>query len=236
MKAPVELAVFDLSGTTVADGDAVNRALRGALEAAGLAVAPSDADAVMGLPKPVALELLIRRRAGQRAEPLLARLREIHADFEERMVRAYSEDPDLAEIPGVSEVFRVLRAHGIKIAYNTGFGRGIAQVLLDRMGWLRLGLIDQGITSDEVPRGRPYADMIISLMSSLRIAEAKRVIKIGDTPADLEEGTNAGCGMVVGVLTGSHTRDQLLRYPHSLLLESVRELPGALELTERLPR
>ena len=48
----IELVVFDMAGTTVNDEDAVNRCVRDALGAAGLAVSPADVNRVMGLPKP----------------------------------------------------------------------------------------------------------------------------------------------------------------------------------------
>ena len=41
------------------------------------------------------------------------------------------------------------------------------------------------------------------------VAESGLVVKIGDTPADMEQGLAAGCGLVVGVTYGTHTREQL---------------------------
>ena len=48
--------------------------------------------------------------------------------------------------------------------------------------------------------------------------------KIGDTPADLGEGTQAGCGMVVGVTSGAFPRAELLKEPHTHLIEQIPEL------------
>ncbi|MBO0703416.1 MAG: hypothetical protein J2P38_10820 [Candidatus Dormibacteraeota bacterium] len=45
---------------------------------------------------------------------------------------------------------------------------------------------------------------------------------------DLQAGTNAGAGFVVGVGTGSFTLDQLARTPHTHLLASTAELPSLL--------
>jgi 2-aminoethylphosphonate-pyruvate transaminase len=55
-------------------------------------------------------------------------------------------------------------------------------------------------------------------------SDPRRVAKIGDTPADLGEGTAAECGFVVGVTSGSHTRDELLPHPHTHLVETLDEL------------
>jgi phosphoglycolate phosphatase-like HAD superfamily hydrolase len=65
-------------------------------------------------------------------------------------------------------------------------------------------------------------------LARLGVHDPLRVAKVGDTKADLEEGTNAGCGLVVGVVTGSATREQLRTWPHTHVLGSVAELPGLL--------
>src|SRR5262249_13771038 len=46
------------------------------------------------------------------------------------------------------------------------------------------------------------------------------------TPADLAEGTAAQCGFVVGVTSGSHTRDELAACAHTHLVDTLRELPA----------
>jgi phosphoglycolate phosphatase-like HAD superfamily hydrolase len=94
------------------------------------------------------------------------------------------------------------------------------------MGWERASLIDASITSDEVSRGRPAPDMIQELMRRLGITDPARVAKVGDAPADLQEGTNARCGWVIGVTEGTHTRAQLELFPHSHLVRNVGELMG----------
>ena len=64
----------------------------------------------------------------------------------------------------------------------------------------------------------------------LGVTDPRRIAKVGDTPADLLEGKNAGCGMIVGVTEGTHTREQLQSFPHTHLIGSVAELPALLGL------
>jgi phosphonatase-like hydrolase len=218
----IELVVFDMAGTTVNDEDAVNRCVRDALEAVGLVVASADVNRVMGLPKPQAIARLIEQYG--RSADLGARLESIHRDFVRRSMDFYGSDPSVHEIPGASRVFDRLRSAGVRIALNTGFNRAITEVILDRMRWG--GRIDATIASDEVSRGRPEPEMIRELMRRLGVSDASRVAKVGDTPADLEEGHNAGCGWIVGVTSGSHTRGQLAAFPHTHLVESIRDLPA----------
>jgi phosphonatase-like hydrolase len=223
----IELAVFDMAGTTVNDDDSVNRCVRAALGQAGLPVKASDVNAVMGIPKPEALAILIAQSG--RGDELRDRLDAIHHDFVARAIEFYKRDPSVHEVPCATAVFETLQERGIRVALNTGFDRAIARVILDRLGWSTRGLIDASICSDEVARGRPHPDMIFRLMESLGITDPRRVAKIGDTPADLQEGYNAGCGLLVGVTRGTHTRQQLAGHPHTHLIETIAEFPGLLE-------
>jgi len=146
------------------------------------------------------------------------------------MIQFYRDDPGVGEMPGASKTFALLKKHDIRVALNTGFSRDITSVLLQRMPWMNVGLVDDTICSDEVPRGRPYPDMIFTLMKKLKVESSSSVAKVGDTPSDLQEGNSAGCGWVIGVTNGSHTREQLLPYPHTHVIGSVVELPIVWEL------
>jgi phosphonatase-like hydrolase len=225
----IELVVFDLAGTTVDDGDAVNASLRATLACWGIEADPAVVNTVMGLSKPEAIRLLLEQLGQPRGlTPSVDQVNAIHEDFTSRMRHYYASDPAVREIPGASAVFAALRRAGIKVALNTGFFRPIVAVLLARLGWSCPGVIDADVTSDEVPRGRPYPDMIRHLMARLGIADSRRVAKVGDTRTDLEEGANAGCGLVIGVTTGSFSREQLQACPHSSIVGSVAEVPALL--------
>jgi phosphonatase-like hydrolase len=223
----IELVIFDMAGTTVNDDDGVNRSVRAALAHAGITATRDAVNQVMGIPKPVALARLIE--SSQRPERL-AELDAIHADFVARMIRFYQTDPSVYEIPGATDTFRRLKQGGIKVALDTGFSRDIVEVLLARLGWNNSRWIDATVTSDDVERGRPAPDMALRAMRELGVSDPKRVAKVGDTPADLEEGTSAGCGLVIGVTAGSHTADQLKPHPHTHLVHTIADVPGLLGL------
>jgi phosphonatase-like hydrolase len=216
----IELAVFDMAGTTVEDGDAVRNCLRATLAAVG---APLDRDAVtpvMGLPKPEALRRLLLS-AGKSAEP--ADVAPLHADFIRRIVEYYRTDPAARALPGAADSFRRLRAAGVKVALNTGFSSDIVEVLLRRLGWSIPEVVDGCVCSDQVPHGRPHPDMVQALMRRFGVADPRRVAKIGDTVADLAEGEAAGCGLNIGVATGACSVEELRRHPHTHLVPSVVE-------------
>jgi 2-aminoethylphosphonate-pyruvate transaminase len=222
----VDLVVFDMAGTTVHDDDAVNDSLRGALSGvAKCLVTRDEVNVVMGIQKPVAIRHLLESKGQQ---PTEAFVNQIHDDFVDRMLKFYRSSPDVREIDGVSDLFRWLKSQGIKIGIDTGFNRPIAQTILDRLGWEKRGLIDVSVTADEVVAGRPAPFMVFRAMEKLGLTKVSRVVKVGDTPSDLHEGTNAGCGLVVGVTQGSHTADELRPHPHTHLIPTVQDLPRIL--------
>jgi phosphonatase-like hydrolase len=223
----LKLVVFDMAGTTVEDLGSVNRSFREALAAVGLDADPKSVDAVMGLPKPEAVRTLIG--ASGRAD-LLPVADAIHADFVARMIAFYEHDPSVREVPGIGRVFERLRARDVSIALDTGFSREIADVILRRLGWDGAGPIAASVTSDEVPRGRPHPDMIHYLMARLGVDRPDEVAKVGDAPADLKQGTNAGCTPVIGVTWGTHTRSQLEVYPHTHIVDDLDALLLVLRL------
>jgi len=223
----IDLVIFDLAGTTVRDdGNIVGECLRAALAQAGVEADPDTVKGVMGLPKPEAIQRLVA--ASPAHLQLASRIAEIHADFAARMRQFYASDPCVTEIPGAAAAFERCRASGIRVALDTGFSRDILDVVLARLGWRSGETIDATLASDEVARGRPHPDLIHRLMEQLSVRNASRVAKVGDTPADLEEGTRAGCALVIGVTQGSHTRSDLLASPHTHLVETVREVPDLL--------
>jgi phosphonatase-like hydrolase len=223
----IELVVFDMAGTTVYDGDAVNASFRATLAGWGIAAEPAAVNAVMGLPKPEAIRILLDQLGRPLGvAPSAENVHAIHEDFTRRMREHYATDPGVREIPGAAAAFAALRRAGIKVALNTGFFRPVTAALLARLGWGSPAVIDADVTSDEVPHGRPHPDMIRHLMARLGVRDALKVAKVGDTKADLEEGTNAGCGVVIGVTTGSCSRQQLAAWPHTHILESVAEVPA----------
>jgi phosphoglycolate phosphatase-like HAD superfamily hydrolase len=129
----IQMVVFEMAGTTVHDEDGVNRWIREALEAVGIAADPVDVNRVMGLPKTETIAILIERDG--RADDLGDRVEEIYRDFVRRALALYATDPSVREVPGASEVFDRLRAAEIRVALNTGFSREITDVILERLGW-----------------------------------------------------------------------------------------------------
>jgi phosphonatase-like hydrolase len=223
----VELVVFDMAGTTVRDDDAVNDCLRQAL-APFASVSRSEVNTVMGYPKRVAIRDLLLLKAPRGEDVSAGLVESIHDDFLARMIRFYETAPGVEPMPHAVEVFSQLKAAGVKLALDTGFSRLIVEAILSRLGWAGTGLLNATVASDEVPRGRPHADLIVKAMALTGVTESRRVAKVGDTPSDLLEGVAAGCGWVIGVTNGTHAREQLAVHPHTHLIGDLSELPAIL--------
>ncbi|MEK6780611.1 MAG: HAD hydrolase-like protein [Bacteroidota bacterium] len=229
-----QLVVFDLAGTTVNDNKDVHRVLKKALANFDVNISIEDANEVMGIPKPIAIEKLIRKRYHGSMDIISDWIKEIHELFVEEMIYFYRTDLSVAEKDGVSETFKKLKANDIKVVVDTGFDRPITNAILQRMGWERNHLIDASVTSDEVLRGRPYPDMIFKAMELTSIRDISKVAKVGDTVSDLQEGNSAGCGLVIGVTTGAFSKQELEKEEHTHLIKQIPEIMEILGLKSHL--
>lgn len=225
----IDLVVFDLAGTTVYDNKDVHRVLKNVLQQVGVYISIDDANRVMGIPKPVAIRQLLT----EQHHPLITKefIDAIHNSFVSQMVEFYKTNTEVKEKEGVSDTFKKLKAAGIKVVVDTGFDRIVTNAVLDRMGWQKQGLIDASVTSDEVERGRPHPDLIFKAMELTHIANVKRVAKVGDTASDLQEGSSAGCGLVIGITSGAFSREQLETEIHTHLITQIPEIVEILEIT-----
>ncbi|WP_420037419.1 phosphonatase-like hydrolase [Streptomyces sp. cg28] len=220
----IELAVFDMAGTTIEEHGAVYEALRHAVEATGVTVDPADLQTWMGTDKREAIAALVRIGGGTPDADLVERQYEV---FRTYLKQRYEEVPP-EPIAQADKTFDELRARGVKIALTTGFSADVALPLLASLGWSveEGGNLDAVVTADEVRRGRPAPYMIHRAMEKCGVLDVRTVLVAGDTVVDLEAGTHAGAGVVVGVLTGQLTREQLEAHPHTHVVDSVADVPG----------
>lgn len=224
----IELVICDLAGTTVKDNRDVHRVLQQAMGKFDINITLEEANQVMGIPKPVAIKMLLESIDSQHPLNNPADIAHIHEVFVSDMVSFYQQDPSVEEKAGVTKTFRLLKDAGIKIGLDTGFDRKVTNAVINRMGWLAQGLVDLSVASDEVERGRPHPDMVHKAMMLLGIKDSKHVAKVGDTPSDLEEGFNAGCGLVIGITSGAFGAEELQKHRHTHLIGKIPELPDIL--------
>lgn len=219
------LAALDMAGTTVDEGGLVYRVLSDSVgDAIGAPVPVDVLHRWKGTSKEEAIEGILRD-LGEDASR--SRVEEVFGVFRERLDAAYREQP-ARPIPGVLETFETLRSAGVKVVLQTGYSADVAAALLSGLEWRVGETVDALITSDMVALSRPAPYLVFRAMEETGVTDVRRVLTAGDTPNDLGMGTNAGAGFVCGVLTGSFSREQLAKEPHTHILDSVAELPNLL--------
>lgn len=238
MMSKIKLVVFDLSGTTVEDDNAVAKCLHQAAREHGLEVTLEEFQKTIGTNKIHLYQYMIARSQGrevriedfekydfpeirQEAMQIFGRYSVIMLDYYKQNVQA---------MPGAEHTFRWCRENGIKVATDTGFHRDINRAIMEGLGWLEGGLVDIAVDVESTNGvGRPAPYMIFYAMEQLGVQSVREVIKVGDTPADLLSGWNAGCAGNIGVLSGANPIDVLGKYRHTHILKSVSELPKLIE-------
>jgi len=220
----IKLVVFDIAGTTVKDEKSVHRILINTVSKFGYNVSIDEVNAVMGYPKPFAIEELLKLKEKNEDKITLEFVNNIHEVFETKMLDFYKNSSDVVAVNNAEETFLLLKKLGIKVALDTGFSKKITDVIVDKLKWKKNGLIDAYISSDEVKDGRPYPYMIQTLMSKLEIESSEEVAKVGDTISDLQEGNNAACKYVIGITTGAFTKTQLQNHPHTHLVDNLLDI------------
>jgi phosphonatase-like hydrolase len=221
MSADIQLVVFDIAGTLIEDRNEVADSFLAALHQHGLNATPDEITEIKGSAKREVIAQFVHRQFGTCGTRVL--IDQTYAHFRWLLEKRYT-DGGVVPIAGANETFRFLRQQGIMLATTTGFYREVRDAVLKAAAWE--STFDANVCSDDVPNGRPAPDMIIRAMAMTGVSDPKRVLNIGDTPLDLQAGTNAGCGMVIGVLTGTHKEDRLRQEAHTRLIASVADIPG----------
>jgi phosphonatase-like hydrolase len=217
------LACLDMAGTTVRDDGAVEEAFAGALAVVGIAEgtahygeAQEVVRATMGWSKADVFARLLQPADATRATAAFA------AAYE-----AIVATGNLTEIPGALGVLRELRARGVAVCLTTGFAPSTRDALIGALGWG--DEVDLALSPVDVGRGRPEPDLILGAMARLGVRDPGAVAVVGDTVSDLEAGSRAGAGAVIGVLSGAHDEATLSAAPHTALLADVTGLIPVLE-------
>lgn len=211
-RGPPRAVIFDWAGTAVDFGSrAPVTALTQLFGRRGITLSEAQARSAMGMHK----------RDHIRA---MCQIPEVGKEFHARFGRPWSEADveamytDLLPltleaarqttrlIPGITELCRELRARGLRIGSTTGYNAEMmAEIapLAAAQGYAP----DAIVTVSDVPAGRPAPYMCFRNAEQLAVYPPAACIKVGDTPADIDEGKNAGmwtiafarCGNEVGL-------------------------------------
>jgi phosphonatase-like hydrolase len=203
-----------MAGTTFEDGASVLEAFERVLDLAELdgserVSARSYVVETMGQSKIEVFTHLFGERA-----------RDLNLAFEE-LFREVVDERGVREIPGVRPFVEDLIERGVRVGLTTGFSPETRELLVERLGWndlfkVRVSPVDAG-------RGRPFPDMIWHCARELAVTDITRSAAFGDTPSDITSARRAGVGLVVGVLSGTGTRDDFAALGVTHVLASVAD-------------
>ncbi len=220
------MIVFDMAGTTVDEDNVVYKTLQ---------------DAIVHYSYPVSLDQVLEFGAGKEKLQAIIDILEntgfkvspenidlIFAYFIDKLAKNY-DTLDVKPLPDVELTFKHLKERNIKVVLNTGYNRKTAESLIVKLGWEESNQFDLLITASDVNNNRPRPDMILLAMSKLNILDPKKVLKVGDSTVDIQEGQNAECLLSIGITSGAHTREQLREADPDFIINNVSELLGIID-------
>ncbi|TVZ05819.1 HAD family hydrolase [Trebonia kvetii] len=203
-----------MAGTTVRDDNTVMEAFAAAIASRNLPAADFNsgmkyARETMGQSKIEVFRHILGSEASAKAA---------NEAFEEHYAGAVAAG-DISPMPGAVGLFAACRAAGIKVCLSTGFAPVTRDAIVAALGWETL--VDLFLSPADAGRGRPWPDMPLTALLRLRGESVNSLAVVGDTPSDIEAGLRAGAGLVVGVLSGDCTFDELNA------VKAATGLPGA---------
>lgn len=214
----IELVLFDLIGTTVKDShngeslimDCFNKSFN----ASGFQISYEQLNLQRGRSKKEAIRNILTDLnlnidlAGK-----------IYAEFIDSLNKSLN---CFSAIKGASEMFGKLKEKGIKIGLGSGLPVDFMHRIIKQVGW-QPERFDYIGSSEEPGKGRPDPAMIFDAMLKLRISDRSKVLKVGDTVVDIQEGKNAGV-LTAGVLTGTQTGSELEKYGPDYIFADINGL------------
>ena len=203
----MRMIVCDMAGTIVNENGLVYKTLLNTLKKIGV---KDDIKSWYGLEKKRVIETMVDKYGPYGDKTELKKT--VYLDFQNNLYDAYfGKDAKLSLIhPNIPAFLNELREKNMIVALNTGYNRDFQKKMIDHFNMENY--IDDYISSEDVPFGRPEPFMIHKLMKRNNIGFPKDVIKVGDTKIDMLEGKSAGCGMIVGVLSGADSKKELEKY------------------------
>lgn len=204
----LKAVVLDWAGTTVDYGSlAPVRTLQRVFAGSGITLAESETRHHMGLPKKDHIRAILfmpkvqgewmRLHGNAPSESDVKKLYEEFIPAQHSCLLEYS-----AVIPGVLQAMEQFQKRGLKVGTTTGYTREMLDSLVEasaKTGYRP----DCSVAPGDVGAGRPHPFMIYENAVRLQVYPLAAIAKIGDTPADIQEGLNAGAWSIGVAATGN---------------------------------
>ena len=210
---PFDLIIFDWDGTLIDSIGTIVACTLAAVEDLQLGpVSERSIRETIGLGLEETMEILMPDAGAG----LRRRLREAYFHH---WVDTYHARPLL--FSGVEKLLAGLNEAGYLLAVATGKSRRGLERDMDRVGQREHFAVTR--TVDEAP-SKPHPQMILDIFEDLGV-DPRRALVVGDTTYDMAMAQQAGASRL-GVLTGSHSCEQMAVYTPLACLSSALEMPG----------
>jgi phosphonoacetaldehyde hydrolase len=186
----------------------------------GIEISLDEARKPMGLAKKSHIEALIgdseiaaRWKTRFGALPVAADVDRLYGLLEPQLAKTVVYHNDI--IPGTLELLQWCRDNKILFGSTTGYVASMMENIVDTVA-AKGFRPDCIVSSDMVPVGRPAPFMVFENMKRMNVYPASKMVKLGDTVADMGEGVNAGMWCIGFTLSGNEaglTREELDRLP-----------------------
>lgn len=204
----IKAVILDWAGTVVDFGSlAPVAALERVFEQNGVPVTVEEIRRDMGTLKKDQIRAILNGervreswRERYRTHPAETDVERIFAQFLPRQTEVLREFS--APTAGTVDTVQCWREAGLKIGSTTGYTRGLLDIVIEaaaEQGYRP----DASVTPDEVGGGRPRPFMCYRNAILLGVYPLWQCVKIGDTPADIAEGLNAGMWTIGITSTGN---------------------------------
>jgi phosphonoacetaldehyde hydrolase len=204
----IKLVVLDLDGTAIDFGcHAPVAAMLEAFARQRIMLTVQQVRAALGVPNYEHVRLLFEMPAvGEQFQIVHGRrwneadVMDLAHDLTDLQLEAVARHG--SPVPELAACVEELKRRGIKLGTTTSYPRVVAEQIWDLLGIEGLAF-DAHVAADDTPSGRPAPWMIYRLMQEVDVFPPSRVVKVGDTAADIEEGRNAGCYSVGVIHSGN---------------------------------
>ncbi len=218
---PVTLVCADLFGTTVANNGIVERAFGEAIGTQGI---------VTGTAAYARCMVEVHRSSG---EPSIDIFRKMFPGDEacaqvtnlafERSFGAAIDRLGLSALPGAEATIDKLTGAGVRLCLFGSIRRGLLGRIFDTLRWW--DRVDLVLCPDDVARGCPYPDLVLTAALRLGVTDVREVAVAGATESAILCGCRSGAQIIAGLRTGVHSEDKLRKAGATHMIGSIAELP-----------
>lgn len=217
----IRLVILDIEGTIINEGQLVYKILHQTFLKYGYTYSLKHIIThSAGLEKHKAIHEIISMDSDN--PPKIPIVNTIYSAYNENLLSSY-QLYDLRLFADARKMMQKLKSMNVLLALNTDYTTELAEMVLGKVGIELYKDFDCLVTSSDVIYTRPTPEMIFKVCHKLAIPPEK-IIKVGDTKADILEGKNAKLKYSIGITTGAHSAEELKKVNPDFILHDLSEI------------